>query len=414
MSLAGRRIVLGVSGGIAAYKSCTLVRRLREAGAAVEVVLTRGGARFLRAMTFEALSGNPVHTSLWRRGAALEHVRLAREADLVIVAPATAHLLARAALGLTDDLLTALLLVRTGPVLLAPAMNDAMFAAPPTQDHLTRLVARGWYVVGPEAGPLAEGDSDQPGRMSEPETIVRHAERLLRRDGPLAGRAVLVTAGPTREPLDPVRVITNRSSGRMGYRIAEAAWARGARVTLLSGPNSQPDPIGVDVVRVETTAELQAAVGRHLPAADVLIMAAAPADFRSEQPQDRKRPRSEGPLALALQPTDDILSATRALRKADAIVVGFALETGDALSRARAKLARKDLDFIVVNDALEPGAGFEVETNRVTILSRRGEARALPLQSKAEVAEAILAAVEEELGGRKAAVPEGAGRPRGS
>jgi len=402
--IAGRRLVLGVAGGIAAYKSCVLVRRLREAGASVEVILTRGGAKFVGPVTFEALSGHPVRRSLWADGQALDHVRLAHDPDLIIVAPATAHLIARAALGLADDLLTAVLLARTGPVLLAPAMNDRMYAAPPTQAHFASLVARGWHVVGPEIGPLAEGESEAPGRMSEPETILRHAARVLSRGGPLAAKRVVVTAGPTREALDPVRVITNRSSGKMGYRLAEAAWFRGAEVTLISGPSREPAPTGVELVRIESTVELQDAVARRLPAADVLLMAAAPADFRPARVAAVKSPREDGALHLDLLPTEDILSATRALRKAGAVIVGFALETGDAVAKARAKLERKDVDLIIVNDALEPGAGFEVDTNRVTILSRRGDPRPVPLQQKAAVAEAILDAVEAELSGRTAAL----------
>lgn len=398
MSLAGRHVLLGVSGGIASYKSCTLARRLAEAGARVDVVLTRAAAEFIRPVTFEALTGRPVLTSLWSPGTALTHVRLPAEADLLIVAPATADLIARAALGLADDLLAAMLLARTGPLLLAPAMNDAMFAHPATQANLATLRARGAHLVGPDVGPLAEGPSERPGRMSEPDVILAHAERLLRGGSRLAGRRVVVTAGATREPLDPVRVVTNRSSGKMGWRLAEAAWARGAEVTLLAGPGSLPDPVGVTVRRVETTADLEAAVREALPGADVLLMAAAPADYRPVGAADRKRPRQEGPLRVDLEPTADILAGTRAARKPGAVVVGFALETGDAVGKGRAKLARKDLDLIVVNDALEPGAGFEHDTNRVTLVDREGAATALPLMGKRDVAEAILDAVEARLG----------------
>lgn len=397
MSAAGRRVVLGVSGGIACYKSCILVRRLREAGTLVDVVMTEHAARFVGPVTFEALSGRPVRTSLWTDGQALDHVRLAQEADLVILAPATAHLIARAALGLADDLLTSLLLARRGPVLMAPAMNDQMYAAPTTQTHLATLTARGWHQVGPASGPLAEHDSDLPGRMSEPEVILAEALRLLAPAGPLAGRRVLVTAGPTREPIDPVRVITNRSSGKMGYRLAEAARRRGAEVTLVSGPSTESTPHGVRLVPIGTTAELGAAVGAALPEADVLIMAAAPADYRVADPAREKRPRSEGALTLALEPTEDILQATASRRKQGALVVGFALETGGAEAKARAKLERKSLDLIVVNDALEPGAGFEVDTNRVAVLHRDGRRTEVPFGTKAEVAEAILDVVEAEL-----------------
>ena len=395
---AGRRVVLGVSGGIACYKSCILARRLTEAGAQVDVVLTQGAAEFVRPLTFEALTGRPVLGSLWEPGGALSHVRLGHQADLVLVAPATAHLLARMAQGLADDFLTTLLLAASAPVLVAPAMNDAMYDHPQTRANLERLRRRGVGVVGPEIGALAEGPSERPGRMSEPETILAHAARLLRGGGRLAGRRVVVTAGPTRESIDPVRVVTTRSSGTMGYRVAEAAWERGAEVVLISGPVALPAPVGVRLRKVETTQELEDAVRAELPGTDVLVMAAAPADFRPSDPSDSKRARMDGALAIPMEPTADILSTTRDERKAGSITVGFALETGDALAKGRAKLERKDLDLIVVNDALEPGAGFEVETNRVALLGRDGAARILPLQSKREVAEAILDAVEASLG----------------
>jgi phosphopantothenoylcysteine decarboxylase / phosphopantothenate---cysteine ligase len=398
MVWSGRRVVLGVSGGIACYKSCFLARRLVEAGARVDVVLTRGAAEFVGPVTFEALTGRPVLTSLWEPGRALAHVRLAQEADLVVVAPATAHLIARMAQGLADDVLTTLLLARTAPVLVAPAMNDEMYARPETQANLERLRARGVVCVGPEIGALAEGPSERPGRMSEPETILAHAARLLRGGGKLAGRRVVVTAGPTRESIDPVRVVTNRSSGKMGYRLAEVAWERGAEVLLVSGPVALAPPPGVMLRRVESTSELEAVVRSELPAADVLVMAAAPADFRPSDPSASKRSRIDGALAVTMEPTEDILSGTRELRKPGSVIVGFALETGDALAKGRAKLERKDLDFIVVNDALEPGAGFEHDTNRVAVIGRDGTPQILPLQSKREVAEAILDAVERSLG----------------
>lgn len=395
---AGRHVLVGVSGGIASYKSCQLVRRLAEQGARVDVVLTEGAAEFVRPLTFEALAGRPVLTSLWTPGTALDHVRIAQAAELAIVAPATAHLIARMAQGMGDDLLTTLLLARTGPVLLAPAMNDAMYAHPATVTNLQLLRARGIATVGPEVGPLAEGPSDRPGRMSEPDTIMAHAERLLAKRGPLAGRRVIVTAGPTREALDPVRTISNRSSGKMGYRLAEAAWARGAEVTLISGPVAQSTPVGVTVVPVETTADMEAAVRDLLPGADVLIMAAAPADYRPATASDSKRPRQAGAITLELLPTTDILAATEGVRRKASVIVGFALETGEAIAKGRAKLTRKKLDLIVVNDALEPGAGVEVDTNRVVILDREGGAQQVPLASKRVVAEAILDAVEARLG----------------
>ncbi|MEP6744731.1 MAG: bifunctional phosphopantothenoylcysteine decarboxylase/phosphopantothenate--cysteine ligase CoaBC, partial [Gemmatimonadota bacterium] len=329
MSWAGRHVVLGVAGGIASYKSCILARRLVEAGARVDVVLTRSAGEFVRPLTFEALTGRRVLSSLWEPGAALAHIRLAQEADLLIVAPATANLIARLAQGIADDLLTTLLLARTAPLLLAPAMNDEMFANAATQANLALLLRAGTSLVGPEVGALAEGPSERPGRMSDPDTILAHAARLMRARGPLTGRTVVVTAGPTREPIDPVRVVTNRSSGKMGYRLAEAAWERGAEVILISGPVELAPPVGVTVKKVETTIELEGALREVLPRADVLVMAAAPADYRPTDPSGTKRPRNDGALAIPFEPTTDILGATKALRRPGSVIVGFALETGD-------------------------------------------------------------------------------------
>jgi phosphopantothenoylcysteine decarboxylase/phosphopantothenate--cysteine ligase len=395
VTLAGRHVLLGVSGGIASYKACTLARRLAEAGVAVDVVLTQSAAEFVRPVTFEALTGRPVLTSLWERGRALAHIDLARVPDLVVLAPATAHLLARAALGLADDLLTALLLARDGPVLAAPAMNDAMYAHPATQANIATLRTRGWTLVGPDIGALAEGPSDRPGRMVEPETLLVAVERALRTGGPLAGRRVLVTAGPTRESLDPVRVITNRSSGRMGFALARAAHARGAEVLLVAGPTTLEPPIGIAVERVETTDDLAQVVGHQIGTADVLIMAAAPADFRPAAPSDAKGGREQGARRLDLHPTPDVLVGTRDRRKPGAVVVGFAYEVGDGEARARAKLDRKGLDLVVLNLA-EPGAGAEVATNRVTLITQGG-AEPGPLESKDQAAERILDAVERLL-----------------
>ena len=394
MRLAGRRVVLGVSGGIASYKACVLARRLAEAGALVDVVLTQGGAQFVGPVTFEGLTGRPVLTSLWDPGHALAHLRLGQDAELIVIAPATANLIARAAQGMADDLLTAILLARTVPVLVAPAMNDRMHAHPATQQNLATLRQRGWTIVGPAVGQLAEGPSELPGRMSEPEEILAYVERLLR--GPqsrLCGKRVVVTAGPTREALDPVRVITNRSSGRMGYALAEAAFARGAEVLLISGPTTLASPPGIEIQRVESTEQLRQAVARALERADILIMAAAPADFRPATPTREKRDRATGTTSLALEPTPDILETTKRLRPKGAVLVGFAFETGEKLDRARNKLTAKALDLLVVNRADEPEAGAEVETNRVTLLSANGE-RELPLMSKRDVAEQVCEAVE--------------------
>ena len=396
MSFAGRHVVLGVSGGIACYKSCTLARRLAEDGAAVDVVLTASAAEFVRPVTFEALTGRPVLTSLWERDRALAHIGLAKDPDLVVVAPATANLLARAAMGLADDVLTALLLARTGPVLAAPAMNDAMYAHPASRANLKTLAGRGWHFVGPEIGDLAEGPSERPGRMSEPEAIFVAAARLVLQRAPWLGKTVVVTAGPTREHLDPVRVVTNPSTGRMGFALAEAAYARGADVILVAGPSELPLPYGVTVHRVETTAEMQRATKALVKRADLLVMAAAPSDYRPAAPAATKRPRSGGALTVALEATPDILGSL-APRKG-CVTVGFALETGgDGVAKAKKKLQDKALDFVILNDALEPGAGFEVTTNRVTIIGKGGAPIELPLLAKRDVADKILDAVEQTL-----------------
>ncbi len=400
MSLAGtpRHVVLGVSGGIACYKSCTLARRLTEAGATVDVVLTAAAAEFVRPVTFEALTGRPVLTSLWERGHALAHIDLAKHPDLVIVAPATASVLARAAMGMADDLLTTLLLARADrPVLAAPAMNDAMYANPATTANIATLTKRGWHFVGPEIGALAEGPSERPGRMSEPEAIFAAAERLLGHgnSSKWSGKRVVVTAGPTREHLDPVRVITNPSSGRMGYALAEAARERGADVVLVTGPTELTPPSGLATTHVETAEEMQHALESLVANADALIMSAAPADYRPKSREAKKRPRAAGPLTVELEATPDILGSLQ--RRKGMVVVGFALETGNGLANARAKLQNKALDYVILNDATEPGAGFEVTTNRVTILGRNGTQVDLPLLPKRDVAERILDVVEEAL-----------------
>ena len=397
MNLNGRRVVLGVSGGIAAYKSCILARRLTESGATVDVVLTAAATEFVRPLTFEALTKRPVLSSLWERGRALSHIELAQDVDLIVLAPATANLLGRAAQGIADDLLSAILLASTSPILVAPGMNDEMFAHPATQANLATLRERGWVVVGPAIGPLAEGPSERPGRMVEPEEILAHAERMLGAPhSALRDKHVLVTAGPTREYLDPVRVITNPSSGRMGYRLAEAAFARGARVTLISGPTALNEPFGPELVRVTSTEELRAAVERTLPHADVLLMAAAPSDFRAAEPSATKRPRADGKLVLSLEPTADVLASTVAARRPGSVMVGFALEVGQGTSRARDKLEQKQLDLVVLNRVDQPESGFEVDTNRITLITRDAQQEA-DLMTKREAAELILDHVERLL-----------------
>jgi len=389
-----------VTGGIASYKSASLARLLTQAGAEVDVVLTRSAQEFVGPVTFEALTGRAVHTVLVAAGHALDHIRLARAADLVVVAPATADLLARAAHGHADDLLTAALLATSAPVLVVPAMNDRMWGHPQTTRNVAHLRELGYHVLDPDTGDLAVGEGSGPGRMPEPETIMHHVARLLEAPSPLAGRRIVVTAGPTREALDPVRFLSNRSSGKMGVAVAEAAWRRGASVHLIAGPLGIAVPPMLDVERVEDAEEMLGAVSRALAAADVLVMAAAPADFRPATVAGSKIKKDQAPTAIALTPAPDILRETASERRPGAIVVGFALETDDVVANGRKKLASKALDLIVINDAREAGAGFEGDTNRVTLLAADGTPDALPLLGKRDVADAILDRVEALLGGR--------------
>ncbi|HJQ21767.1 MAG TPA: bifunctional phosphopantothenoylcysteine decarboxylase/phosphopantothenate--cysteine ligase CoaBC [Gemmatimonadaceae bacterium] len=400
----GRTVVLGVSGGIASYKSAWLARLLTKAGAAVDAVLTRSATEFVSGMTFEALTGRPAHAGLFDAppGRALDHIKLAKAADVVVVAPATADFLARAASGQSGDLLTAVLLATKAPVLLVPAMNDHMWSHPQTRHNVDHLRSLGYRVLEPEQGMLAAGEGEGPGRMPEPETIFAHVARLLeeKRASALAGRQVLVTAGPTREPIDPVRFISNHSSGKMGVALASSAWRRGADVSLVAGPLAVPSPVGARVHHVGTTEEMASTLTEMLPSTDVLIMAAAPADFRPSSVATSKIKKGSGTPALQLAPTTDILRSTAGKRRPNAIVVGFALETDEAIANGRTKLAEKLLDLIVVNDATEPGAGFNVDTNRVTLIDRSGREEALPLMPKSDVADAILDRVEQMARGR--------------
>ena len=399
---ANRRVLLGVAGGIASYKTAWLARLLTKAGAEVDVVMTRAATEFVGTVTFEALTGRRVHTGLFDPGGALDHIHLARAAHAVVVAPATADLMARAATGQADDLLTASLLATDAPVLLVPAMNDRMWAHAQTQANAARLRQLGYRLLDPDDGMLAAGEGSGPGRMPEPETIFAYVGRLLEEpDSLLVGRRVLVTAGPTREAIDPVRFLSNHSSGRMGTAVAAAAWRRGAEVTLVAGPLGVAVPVGVRHLHVESTAEMQSAVERELSRSDVLVMAAAPADYRPVDVSASKLKKTGDSRSIALAENPDILASTRSVRRPDAIVVGFALETDDVIANARRKLDAKALDLIVLNDAKEPGAGFTVDTNRVTILTRGTDTpERLPLLTKHEVADAILDRIETILRGR--------------
>lgn len=397
-----RTVLLGVTGGIASYKSAWLARLLTKAGAKVDAVLTRSATEFVSGITFEALTGRPAHIGLFDAGRALDHIKLAKSADAIVVAPATADFLARAATGQADDLLTAILLATKAPVLLVPAMNDQMWAHPQTQRNVRHLRDLGYRLLEPDEGMLAAGEGEGPGRMPEPETIFAHTARLLEAgaQSTLGGRRVVVTAGPTREAIDPVRFVSNHSSGRMGVALASSAWRRGANVSLVAGPLSIEPPTGPELVSVETTEEMAHAVEALISKADVLIMAAAPADFRPAKVAGSKIKKGKSAPVLELENTTDILRATISKRRKKAIIVGFALETDDIVANARKKLADKMLDLIVLNDATEPGAGFGVDTNRVTLIDRAGAEEVLPLLSKAEVADAILDRVERLANGR--------------
>ncbi len=362
--------------------------------------MTRSAQEFVGAVTFEAVTGRPVHKEIFGPAFALEHIRLARECNAVCVAPVTADFLSRAAHGHADDLLAAVLLATKSPVLLVPAMNDAMWTHPQTQANLAHVREIGYRVLEPAEGPLAVGEGSGPGRMQEPEVIFDHIGRLLRRSGPLSGKRVLVTAGATRETIDPVRFISNHSTGKMGVALAKAAWARGADVCVVGAHLEVTVPQHIRRIAAVTTSDMAQAVSAELPSADVLVMAAAPADFRPLAPATQKIKKSGSAPKIALEPTPDILSTTMKSRKKGAVIVGFALETDSVMENGRAKLSAKDLDLIVVNDATEEGAGFGVDTNRVTILSRDGKSEDLPLLSKADVAEHVLDRVEALLNGR--------------
>jgi phosphopantothenoylcysteine decarboxylase / phosphopantothenate---cysteine ligase len=411
------RIVLGISGGIAAYKAVDVCRRLVDAGHRVTPVLTDAARHFVGAATFSALASDPVPGGLWEPlEGGIAHTRLGQTADLVVVAPATADLLARYAAGMADDLLTATLLATRAPVVVCPAMHTEMWEHPAVVENVATLRRRGVHVVPPESGRLAGGD-EGTGRMAEPETIVNALLAVLdaevgaeedadvRRSGlrraDLVGRRVVVSAGGTREAIDPVRVITNRSSGKQGHAVAEAAADRGAQVTLVTA-SRLPAPARVDTVRVESAAEMEAAMDAAAREADVVVMAAAVADFRPKVAWEQK---VHGVPELVLEPTPDILAGLVARRRPGQVLVGFAAETEDVVAGARRKLDQKRVDLLVVNDVSAPGAGFDHDTNEVTILSSDGGAIEVPLGSKRQVADAVLDAVVAWLGGhvRKAA-----------
>lgn len=392
--LSGKRIVLGVTGSIAAYKAVSLLRTLRCKGAAVSVVMTKAATKFVTPLTFEVLSGARVATDLFDAHEEISHLTIPECADVVLVAPATANFLAKAALGLADDMLTTMLLSAQCPVIVAPAMDGNMWTHPTVVQHVKILKARGVVVLDPEVGPLASGQVAQ-GRLPEESQILEAVDTALVSQGDWQGHVVLVSAGPTQEPIDPVRFLSNRSSGKMGYAIAAAARARGAEVILVSGPSSLNSDPGITTVRVNTAAEMADALCRHFPACTVLIMAAAVADFRpKESAMQKVKKQGKAELVLELEATPDILAMLSA-RRTSQIMVGFAAETERILSHATDKLKAKGLDLIVANDVTQMGGGFGSDDNAVVILSAKGEQRNLGLMSKRRLADEILTAVRE-------------------
>lgn len=394
--LSKKTIVLGVTGSIAAYKAAELASQLTQAGAAVHVIMTEEAVQFVSPVTFRALTGRPVVTEMFDLASefSIEHVSLARAADIVVIAPATANIIAKLAAGMADDMLCCTVLATRAPVLIAPAMETKMYDNQVTQDNLSELKSRDFIIVGPSAGWLASG-REGLGRLADINEILGVIRRVLGRDGDLAGKHVVVTAGGTQEPIDPVRYIGNRSSGKMGYALAEAARDRGAKVSLVTAPAYIAAPVGVEVVKVTTAQEMRQVVENLAPRTDALIMAAAVADYRPKSAAGQKIKKGDAGLTLELECTPDILGAL----KGSFIKVGFAAESANLEENAREKLRQKGLDLIVANDITSGDAGFDVDTNRVTIIDKEGGIDSLPLLTKHEVAERVLDRVARLLAG---------------
>ena len=395
-TLVGSRIVLGVTGSIAAYKTVSLLRALMREGATVDVVMTQSATKFITPLTFEVLSGRTVTTDLFEAHQEMKHLTLPEQADAMVVAPATANFLAKAALGIGDDLLSTMLLTAQCPLIFAPAMDGGMWSHQTVAEHVRTLRARGVWVVDPEEGPLASGRVGQ-GRLAEESRILDALRSALAPKRDWQGHRVLVSAGPTQEPIDPVRYISNRSSGKMGYAIAEAAKKRGAQVVLVSGPTSLMAPHGVEVVAVETAEEMTKALSTRLSWSTVVIMSAAVADYRPKHPASRKLKKQDKTTGtLELERTTDILSMLSS-QKTSQFMVGFAAETDDLLAHAKEKLASKNLDLVVANDVTRPAAGFGSDENAALLIDRHGQVIELPLKSKRELAHDILDAARRLL-----------------
>jgi phosphopantothenoylcysteine decarboxylase/phosphopantothenate--cysteine ligase len=389
MRLQGRKVILGVTGSIAAYKACDVLRGLQLEGAEVRVVMTAAAQELIRPTVFRSLSGSPVLTSMFGdvQGEDLKHITLTEWADLVLVAPTTGNLIGKIANGIADDLLTTVIMAADRPTLLAPGMNFRMWQNPIVQGNVQKLQGLGYRFCGPITGRLASG-AVGVGRMAEPPDIVRAAVEMLASSSAGAGLKVLITAGPTREYLDSVRFISNPSSGRMGYALAQAAADTGAEVCLVSGPTELAPPPGVELVRVRTAEEMRTAVLERLEGVRIVVGVAAVSDYAPAEPAAGKIPRTDGELTVRLRPTRDILGEV-GRQEGDRVLIGFAAETGEDRARAAGKLATKNLDLVVLNDVTEPGSGFEVDTNRVTLIRRDRSTESLPQMTKADLARRI-------------------------
>jgi phosphopantothenoylcysteine decarboxylase/phosphopantothenate--cysteine ligase len=394
MMLTNKTIVLGVTGSIAAYKAAEIASQLTQAGAKVDVIMTKEALQFISPVTFRAITSRPVVTEMFDLASefSIEHVSLAQAADMVVIAPATANIIAKLAAGVADDMLCCTVLATKAPLLIAPAMETNMYNNPATQDNLSKLKARDFVVIGPAIGWLASG-KEGLGRLADINDIIGNIRQVLGRDGDLADRYVVVTAGGTQEPIDPVRYICNRSSGKMGYALAEAARDRGAKVTLITAPTSLPEPIGIDVIKVGTAQEMYQAAENVASQADALIMSAAVADYRPKSAAKEKIKKGKAGLTLELECTTDILGSVQG----NFIKVGFAAESSNLLANAKHKLQQKNLDLIVANDITASDSGFGVDTNQVTIVDRTGKIDNLPLLPKREVADKVLDRVAELL-----------------
>lgn len=393
-----KKIVVGVSGGIAAFKAVELVRYLVNAGATVHVVFSRNAKEFVTPLTFATLTGNPVYYKVFGHSgsAQMEHIQCSESADLLVVVPATAATIGKMANGLADDALSNIFIAFRGPVLIAPAMNDGMFANVAVQENITKLQARGVEIIDPETGKMVCGTTGK-GRLAELETLLQAIESRLAKSQDLSGLKFLVTAGPTQEPLDPVRFITNPSSGKMGYAIAEKARLRGAEVTLISGPTHLASPLGVTFVPCVQAKDMHSRVMENFPACDVLVMTAAVGDFAPEKVQKEKIKKSgDTPLILKLSPTPDILLEVGQI-KSHQLLVGFAAESENVLESARDKLKRKNLDMIVANDISAPGIGFQSDSNQVTFLDRQGNQESLPRMEKKAIADILLDRIKQQI-----------------